>query len=83
MHAACADPKFRQRGFNFDGLLLFCFFLDEGRGYPDTTLSGPSWAHQRNAIKMAFHWGANDGSTTLNAGKWHNCKFSGDLDQYC
>ena len=33
----------------------------------DTTKSGPSSAHQRNAIKMAFGWRA-DGDPALNAG---------------
>ena len=48
--------------------MFFLFFLvDEGREDPNTTISGPSLAQQRNAIKMAFHWRADDGPT-LNAG---------------
>ena len=33
---------------------FFCFLADEGREYPNTTISGPSSARQRNAILMAF-----------------------------
>ena len=33
---------------------------------PNSPLSGPSSAHRRNAILMAFHWRADDG-TILNA----------------
>ena len=39
----------------------------EERDDPNTILSGPSSARQRNAIYMAFRWRANDGPT-LNAG---------------
>ena len=55
--------KFCQMGSNFDNFLL----VDEGREDPNTTISGPSSASQRNAIYMAFGWQADDG-TTLNAG---------------
>ena len=57
--------KFYQRGSNFDNFLL----VGEGRKAPNTctTISGPSSARQRNAIKMAFRWLA-DGGPTLNAG---------------
>ena len=34
---------------------------------PNTTKSEPSSVHQRNAIKMAFRWRADNGPT-LNAG---------------
>ena len=34
---------------------------------PNTTISGPSTARQRNAIKMVFRWRADNG-LTLNAG---------------
>ena len=34
---------------------------------PNTTISGPSTARQRNAIYMTFHWRADNGPT-LNAG---------------
>ena len=34
---------------------------------PNTIISGPSTARQRNAIKMAFLWRADNGPT-LNAG---------------
>ena len=41
--------------------------VDEGRGDPSTTISGPSSASQRNAIEMAFRWRA-DGGPAFNAG---------------
>ena len=56
--------KFCQRGSNIDNLF---FLFDEGRNDKNTTISGPSSARQRNAIKMAFRWRADDGPT-LNAG---------------
>ena len=61
--------KFCQKGSNFDkGFFLFLFFkYDEGSRDPNTTISGPSTARQRNAIYMAFRWRADDGPT-LNAG---------------
>ena len=58
--------KFCQRGSNFDKF-FFLLLVDEGREYPNTTISGPSLARQRNAIEMAFRWRADDGPT-LNAG---------------
>ena len=39
------------------------YIVDERREDPNTIISGPSSARQRNA----FHWRANDGPT-LNAG---------------
>ena len=39
------------------------FLVDEGREDPNTTISGPSSARQRNAILMAFRWRADDGPT--------------------
>ena len=42
-------------------------FFYEGRKDPNTTISGPSTACQRNAILMAFRWLADD-DLTLNAG---------------
>ena len=57
--------KFCQRGSNFD--VVFFFIVDEGWEDPNTTISGPSSACQRNAISMAFRWHADDGPT-LNAG---------------
>ena len=43
--------------------LFFVFVLvDEGREDPNTTISGPSSARQRNAILMAFRWCAGDGT---------------------
>ena len=55
--------KFCQRGSNFDDV----FLVDEGWVDPNSTISGPSSTRQRNAIYMAFHWRADDG-TTLNVG---------------
>ena len=48
----CADPESFVRG----GPTLTTFFslVYEERAYPDTTISGPSPAHQRNAIKWCF-----------------------------
>ena len=43
------------------------FLVDKGRVDPNTTLSGPSSARQRNAIKMTLRWHAYDGPT-MNAG---------------
>ena len=49
--------KFCQRGSNFDFFIfvfvyffLFFFSVNAGREDPNTTLSGPSWARQRDAI---------------------------------
>ena len=42
--------KFCQRGTNFDNIVLF--FFDEGRKDPNTIISGPSTARQRNAILL-------------------------------
>ena len=47
--------------------VFFCLFIDERRKDPNTTISGPSTARQRNAIEMVFRWRADDGPT-LNAG---------------
>ena len=67
----CADPESYVRG----GPTLI--FVDEGRENQNTTIGGPSSAHQRNA----FRWQADNGPT-LNAGLVA-CDFSGELDQYC
>ena len=48
---------------------------------PNSSISGQSWARQRSAIQMAFHWCADDGKT-LNAGLVAR-NISGDLDQNC
>ena len=55
--------KFCQRGSKFDN----AFFLVEGIEDPNTAINGPSSAHQRNAISMAFPWRVDNGPT-LNAG---------------
>ena len=63
--------KLCQRGSNFDYFCCCCccccFLDDEGRKDPNTTISGPSSTHQRNAISMAFRWRADVGPT-LSAG---------------
>ena len=58
---ACANPENFVRGegggFNSDNIFsVFCcfVFVDEGRGDPNSTNSGPSSALQRNAIKWRF-----------------------------
>ena len=58
--------KFLQSGSNFDYVTLL-FFFDDWREDPNTTISGPSSARQRNAIQMAFCWWP-DGGPTLNVG---------------
>ena len=64
-----------QRGSNFDIVVVVVFLDDEGRKDPNTTISGPSSTHQRNAISMAFRWRADVG--------WLGslCGFSGYPDQ--
>ena len=65
--SSCPDPESFVRG----GSTLTEFYLfvlvDEGREDPNTTISWPSSACQRNAIKMAFRTHTNDGPTS-NAG---------------
>ena len=66
----CESRKFCQRGGGPNlTMFFFCFvfLVDEGREDSNTTISGPSSARQRNAIKIAFCWRVDDGST-LNAG---------------
>ena len=57
LHYMRGSRKFCQRGSNFDVfffLLFFFFLVDESREDPSTTISGPSEARQRNAIKWRF-----------------------------
>ena len=68
------EPKsfFLQKGPTLTTLffLSFCvffFFVDEGREDPNTTINESSSALQRNAIKMAFRWFADD-DLTFNPG---------------
>ena len=42
--------KINRGGSNFDNVFLLFFLIDEGREDPNTTISGPSFARQRNAI---------------------------------
>ena len=49
----CGFRKFFQWWSNFDVV----FLVDEGREDPNTTISGPSSACQRNAIKWHFAGG--------------------------
>ena len=61
------NQKVSSEGSKFENI-FFCFYLMNGeRIHANTNLSGTSWACQRNAIKMAFHWRTDDGQT-LNAG---------------
>ena len=65
----CTDPEnFARAG---PTLAPFFFFfsclVDEVVEDPNTTINGPSSAHQRNAIQVAFRWRADD-CPTLNAG---------------
>ena len=56
--------KFCQRGSKSS---LTIFILDEGRVDPNTTISGPFWPNQQNAIFMAVCW-QTDNDPTLNTG---------------
>ena len=50
----CGSRKFCQRGSNFDNFFSF-FLVDEGWDDPNTTISGPSSAHQRNgSVALLF-----------------------------
>ena len=69
--------KFCQRGSTFVGFFLVNGEIED----PNTPFIGPSSACQRNAIEMAFLWGADDGPT-WKAGM-AALRFSGDPDQYC
>ena len=70
--SACADLESFVWGSNFDVFFFVFFFLfslflvDEGREDPNTTISGPSSARQRNAIKNGVSL-ADDGPTGLAA----------------
>ena len=70
---SCLDPGSIVRG---SPTLTIFFLVDAVREDPNTTISGPSLAHQQNAIKMAFRWCANDGPT-FNAGLVALCFFRG------
>ena len=75
------SKRFCQRGSKFDFFSLFFIFSnDEGREDQNTTINGPSWARQRNAIQTAFRW-RDDDDPTLNAGLVVLCFFSGNPDQ--
>ena len=48
---ACAGPEsFVRGGPTLTRFFCCCFLVDEGRKDPNTTISGPSSARQRNAI---------------------------------
>ena len=51
-HDSCADPEGFVRGD--PTLTTFVFIVDKEREHPSATLSGPSSARQRNAIKWRF-----------------------------
>ena len=57
----------RHAGIRGGPALTIFFLVDEGRKDPNTTISGPSSARQRNTIYMAFPWCADVGPT-LNTG---------------
>ena len=62
-YASCADPENFVRG----GPALTTFFLVyEGREDPNTTISGPLSARQRNAIR----WSAEDGPGPILKADW-------------
>ena len=79
--------KFCQLESNTDNVFflflffIYFFFFDGMERGSNFTKSGPSSARQRNAIKMAFRWRADNGPP-LNAGLVALC-FLGDPDQYC
>ena len=61
---SCADPETCvRRGPN----LITFFKLMGGIEVSDAATNGPTSAHQRNAIEMAFRWRA-DAGPILNAG---------------
>ena len=53
----CADPESFVRAGPTLTFFLFVFLVDEGGEEPNTTISGPSSARQRNAIKWRFAGG--------------------------
>ena len=56
-HNMHGSTKFCQRGSNFNKAFLFVVFLvDKGRKDPNTTISGSSWARQRNALLTCLFW---------------------------
>ena len=57
------------------------YLVDEGREDPNTTISGPLSARQRNVIYMAFRRRADNGPT-LNNSLMYLCNFSWDADKY-
>ena len=64
----CTDPEsFAGAGPTFATFFGIIILVDEVIEDPNTTINGPSSAHQRNAIQVAFRWRADD-CPTLNAG---------------
>ena len=72
MSPACADPEGFVRGGPTLTAIFSSFFwgggvlVDEERDYPNTNTSGPTSAHQRNAISVALRW-RTDGGPALSA----------------
>ena len=68
--------KVCHRGYNFDNIFFFSFFLlvDEKRNDSNITISMSSSDCQRNAIYMAFRWRADVGPR-LNSGLKDPCFF--------
>ena len=53
--------SFFSEGVQLQMRLFFMFLVDEGREDSNIFISGPSSAHQQNAIYMAFRWRAFGG----------------------
>ena len=74
----CAGPENFVRGGLTLTTFFYIFLVDEGWVDPNSTISRPPLARQRNAISMTFFMHSVDGHT-LNAGLV--AIFSGDLNQ--
>ena len=64
---SCADPENFVRGGSALTSFFSFFLVNQGRAGLNTTISVPASARQRNAIRMAFRWRADD-VPSLNAG---------------
>ena len=55
LSVTCGDPEsFFRGGPTLTIFFIYFLLVEEGRGDPSTTISGPSSAHQQNAIKWRF-----------------------------
>ena len=68
--------KFCQRESNYDNV----FLVDDAKEDPNTTISGPSSARQRNAIQMAFRWPVDYGPTLIDCFTAHSYELRGQLN---